>query len=449
MDMKKVFLQLLGSCIACTGMILTGCTQDEKIVDVTDVVLNIRSASIVQGQTIQLRAVVKPSNATDAVIEWQSADENIATVNAEGLVEGLKSGKTKILACSSGLAAECSIEVTDVPVENLALDSDVVELELGKVASLTAAVTPLEAGDRTIVWTSSDPKVASVDQNGHIMTSGAGEATIKAVCGEAKDSCQVLVMDPKPKIGDYYYQNGKWYPVPVTGQKPVAIIFYVGNPSVDDKALKADHPECVNGLAVSLFCEKSAYWQRHAADYGKTISDWAVTDDAASGYILPYQSSIGDYLNTIAGYNNTKVLELFNADPENSSWPVDIVSVIEDWRKKCPLPESTSDWYIPSAKELSLLCSGTYDSNIGTMSETQLMNAPMTDNLSLLNSKIFNIPGAFLFSPDYYHSSTEAGVVRQQYVMIYTSWQIKMATGYIFSQDMRTFPQAVRPVFAF
>lgn len=190
-------------------------------------------------------------------------------------------------------------------------------------------------------------------------------------------------------------------------------------------------------------------WQRHAADYGKTVSDWAAEDDEASKYIPPYQGPYGDYLNSIMGYNNTKVLELFNADPANSAWPINIVKVIEDWRKECPLPANTSGWYLPSAKELSLLCSGKYDSNIGSMSEKQLLDKPMIDNLILLNSKIFNIPGAYMFSPDYYHSSTEAGVEKQQYSTIYTSWHIKMSIGYIFTQDMRTYPQAVRPVFAF
>lgn len=449
MNMKKVFVQLLMLCVVFTGMLLSGCTSKEEPVEVTGVVLNIESASVLKGETLQLRAVVKPSNATAPVIEWQSANESIATVDAEGLVEGVSVGETKILVRSSGLVAECKINVIDVPVEALALDSDFLELDLGKTGQLTAAIIPQAASGQIVTWASTNPKVATVDQQGLIMTAAAGETLIKATCGEASDSCYVFVMNPTPQIGDYYYPNGKWYPVPITGQTPIAIIFYAGNPSAEDKALKSDHSECVNGLATALFCEKSSLWQRHAADYGKTVSDWAAEDDEASQYILPYQGAHGDYLNSIMGYNNTKVLELFNADPANSEWPVDIVKVIEDWRTECPLPANTSGWYLPSAKELSLLCSGKYDSNIGSMSETLLLEKPMIDNLVLLNSKIFNIPGAYLFSPDYYHSSTEAGIVKRQYDTIYTSWHIKMSSGYIFSQDMRTFPQAVRPVFAF
>ncbi|HIZ86157.1 MAG TPA: Ig-like domain-containing protein [Candidatus Coprenecus stercoravium] len=444
---RKTIVRLLIAVFS-VSLMLQACSEGQETVDVTDVVINIKSVAMVKGETVQLRAVVKPSNATDPMIEWESVDEDVATVDNTGLVQAVGAGKTIIIARSSGLASECDVAVGDVPVDGLTLDKDVLELNLGETGALTATVTPEMAENYTVSWSSSNSKVATVDQNGMIMTLASGETVVKAECGEVLDSCYVYVMG-EPQIGDYYYPDGRWYSTPITGQTPVAIIFYVGDPTEDDIALRNDHPECTNGLAVALFSEKSSVWQSKAAVYGKLISDWAKEDPEASQYIDVHQSKVGEHLNSIMGYNNTKVYELFNADPANAEWPVEAVSVIEEVREEIHLPENTSGWYIPSAKELSLMCSGEYDDNIGSMNESSLLSTPMIDNLSFLNSRIFQIPGAFLFSPDYYLSSTEADKVIQMYSTTYNQWHIKMTTGYVFNQAKTGSSQVIRPIFAF
>ena len=195
----------------------------------------------------------------------------------------------------------------------------------------------------------SNPEVATVDNTGTIMAQGSGEATVTASCSGISADCKVYVTGD-PQVGDFYYADGKWFSSPIEGKQPVGIIFYVGDPTKDDPALKNEHPECRHGLAVSLFEERSSVWQSNAGEFDRLVSDWAKEDAEASEYADVYQGSAGEYLNKIMGYNNTCVYRLFNSDPANAVWPVEAMQIIEEYNEECPLPSGTSGWYIPSAK---------------------------------------------------------------------------------------------------
>lgn len=95
-------------------------------------------------------------------------------------------------------------------------------------------------------------------------------------------------------------------------------------------------------------------------------------------------------LNNMLGYQYTKAIKAFNDAPENAEWPVDIVAGIASFNESCPAPEGTSGWYLPSAKEASLIISGVYDGNIYEIS----YSTPILDNVNLLNGIIAQISGA-------------------------------------------------------
>lgn len=427
---------------------LWSCEQEPVIIDVTDIDINVTSATLSKGETMQLTAVVVPSNATETAIEWVSVDQTIVKVDMNGLVTALNKGETVVMARSGNVVKECKITVLPIYADGISLDKDVLDMKVGDNARLAATVTPDIAEDKTVMWSTLNPTVASVDATGMVLAKASGQTAVIASCGNLSDTCKVFVMGD-PQIGDFYYPDGRWFTSPIEGITPVGIVFYVGDPTKDDLTLKADHPECTHGLALALFEEKSSIWQPKAKDYGKLVDDWAKQDAEASKCISVHQGQYGDYLNKAVGYNNTKVYRLFNADEANSAWPVEAVKVVDDYNEECPLPETTSGWYIPSAKELSLMCSGEYDGNIGSMNESQLNQEPLNEMINTLNQKMFEIPGAYLFSPNWYLSSTEADIVKQMYTTDYNQWHIKMGTGYIFNQNKTTSEQAIRPVFAF
>lgn len=427
---------------------LCSCEQEPVNVDVSDIDISMTSVSLYTGETVQLTAVVVPSNATDTDIEWVSVDPAVAKVDIYGLVTAVSQGETIVMARSGEIVKECEVIVSDVPAQGLSLDKSTLDLKVGDNAQLTAVISPENAGDVKIEWSSSNTKVVTVDNTGMLLAHASGEALITASAGELAASCRVYVMGDL-QVGDYYYEDGRYFSVPIEGHTPVAIVFYVGDPSKDDAALRADHPECTHGLALALFGESSVVWQPNVAASGKLVSAWQKDDPEASKYIDVHQNSSGEYLNSIVGYSNTKVYELFNEDDANSEWPVEAVGLIQEFRQENPLPSNTSGWYIPSIKELSLMCTGEYDNNIGGMNENTLMQSPLNEMVAFLNEKIYKIPGAYLFSPNYYLSSTEGDIVSQMYWKTYNQWYVKMATGYVTHGDRASGGNAIRPVFAF
>ena len=89
------------------------------------------------------------------------------------------------------------IKVTVVQqITNITLDKTAVEINAGEKASIAASVLPANAGNKKVVWSSSDEKIAKVDQKGMITAVGRGTAVITCSAADgmgAKTTCRVTV----------------------------------------------------------------------------------------------------------------------------------------------------------------------------------------------------------------------------------------------------------------
>ena len=192
----------------------------------------------------------------------------------------------------------------------------------------------------------------------------------------------------------------------------IGIVYWVGDPTKitpanekanisnkdnlqGDKTLAKDHPGCTHGLVVSLG-EESCYWQASTT----SVQYWLNSNH--SGEFLSVESGFkaSDPLNNIQGYNNTKAIEAFNESSDNSGSQVYVVQKVVKYREKVPAPTASSGWYVPSEKELTLLCGEDVD-NIYTN------NSGGTDNHDLINKKLELISSATTLSSSAYWSSTE------------------------------------------
>ena len=70
----------------------------------------------------------------------------------------------------------------------------------GQSETLTAIVTPDNATDKTVSWSSSDATIASVDQNGRVTALKSGSATIMAKAGEKSATCSVTITTPVESV---------------------------------------------------------------------------------------------------------------------------------------------------------------------------------------------------------------------------------------------------------
>ena len=182
----------------CGGKSAT-CKVTVKI-PVSSVTLDKSSATMYVDSTLQLKATVKPDNATDKTVTWTSSNTGVATVSNNGLVKAVAAGTTTITASSGGKSATCKITV-QVPVSSVTLDKTEVEIFINSTFELKATVLPEDASDKTITWTSSNTSIATVTQEGVVNTFAPGTATITAsAVGGKSATCKVTVLVPVNSI---------------------------------------------------------------------------------------------------------------------------------------------------------------------------------------------------------------------------------------------------------
>ena len=142
---------------------------------------------------LQLQATIFPDYATKKALKWTSSDTGIAKVDKNGLVtvknkKGNNVGKEVTITCTPknindrDKSATCKIIVVAVEgfafVEGVILNSGDLTLNEGDEATLEATLSPEEATNQSLAWTSSKPSVATVDQEGKVTALKAGKTTI-------------------------------------------------------------------------------------------------------------------------------------------------------------------------------------------------------------------------------------------------------------------------------
>ena len=165
---------------------------------VESVTLNKTDITLGKGESTNLIATVK-SNNSSYVVTWTSSDENIVQVDQTGKITALNKGEATITAKAGNKTASCKVTV-GVSVQSVTLDKTSLSLEKGQSTTLFANITPDDASNKTITWTTSDANVVKVDQTGKITALNKGEATITAKAGNKTASCKVTVIVPVQSI---------------------------------------------------------------------------------------------------------------------------------------------------------------------------------------------------------------------------------------------------------
>ena len=195
------------------------------------VFINPENATIKVDETVKLTVKTDPEEAAKKMKwNWESSDEKIATVSRSGVVTGTSEGRATITITADkkpNISTTASVtvtpkesEITSVSVESVCLDQSSLSLKVGdNSVTLNPTVSPDNAPNKDVVWSSSNETVAKVD-NGKItaLKKGTTDITAKSVDGSEKSAvCKVTVTDggtippPKYKCGDYEGKtsNGK------------------------------------------------------------------------------------------------------------------------------------------------------------------------------------------------------------------------------------------------
>ncbi len=167
------------------------------ITPVTAVSVSPATNSINTGATWQLTTTITPANATNQNISWTSGNPAVATVNSSGLVTALSAGIAVITATTQngGRTATSTVTVTGVAVTGVSVTPSALSLTAGQTSQLTRTISPANATNQDVNWSSNNTAVATVNSSGVVTAVTPGVATITAttVDGAFTGQAQVSV----------------------------------------------------------------------------------------------------------------------------------------------------------------------------------------------------------------------------------------------------------------
>lgn len=164
------------------------------------IVLNQNEIGIKKGKGYQLVSTVLPENAENKQVVWESSDPKIVSVNSvTGYITGVKEGSATITVKTliNDISTDCIVNVSgkNILVSKIVLNEKRISLAVGYTHSLTYQITPKNATENDLIFTSSDSSVATVNQSGVIQGLKEGNAiiTVSSSNGLAKDTTYVSV----------------------------------------------------------------------------------------------------------------------------------------------------------------------------------------------------------------------------------------------------------------
>ena len=167
--------------------------------------LSMEKKRVAVGGQAQIAAEITPAEATMPALVWRSENENLATVDENGVISGVKRGDVRITATAadgSGVRASISVNVAQDAQEIILKESDV-NVDIGRSVVLKATVHPKNTDDKTVIWTSMDESIAKVNREGRVTGVALGDCEIVCVSrtnGEVKATATVHVKQPVTKI---------------------------------------------------------------------------------------------------------------------------------------------------------------------------------------------------------------------------------------------------------
>ncbi len=168
-----------------------------SVVAVTSVTVTAAKTTLTIGEKTTVAAVVLPANATNKTVTWSSSNTGVATVDANGLVTAVASGTARITATAGGKTGFVDLQINPRNVAGVVLDAEELKMTVNESSQLKATITPLDATNKVVKWTSSDTSVAKVSADGLVTAIKAGEATITVTTedGNLTAKCKVTVVD--------------------------------------------------------------------------------------------------------------------------------------------------------------------------------------------------------------------------------------------------------------
>jgi len=151
-------------------------------------------ATLLIGQSISLVTTVLPPSTANKSVTWTSSNNSVATVDVSGRVVAVNGGTALITATTivGGVRGSSTITVS-IPVTGLRITPSVLVFKKGSSYTLTPIITPTNATNQSVTWSSNQPNVVSVNSSGVIRALNKGSATITGTINGLRATVSVTV----------------------------------------------------------------------------------------------------------------------------------------------------------------------------------------------------------------------------------------------------------------
>jgi uncharacterized protein YjdB len=164
----------------CTVTVGSSASGASNIIHPQSITLSLHTEAAVVGTTFTLSDVISPSNAANTAVTWSSTNPGVATVSSSGVVTAIAPGTTIIVVktVDGGCTDACMVNVTTQEVTGISLSSNGQTLKVGSTLTLNPVITPSNASNKTVIWSSSNTAVATVSSSGVVTAIAPGVAGI-------------------------------------------------------------------------------------------------------------------------------------------------------------------------------------------------------------------------------------------------------------------------------
>jgi uncharacterized protein YjdB len=186
------------------------------------------------GKSKKLSVKLSPTNTTDEPeLQYKSSAPEVAAVDEDGKVTALSAGSAQITVSAGKISATCTVSV-NVPLEGISVPKKQLQLQKGATAKLETELLPENTTETPqIAYVSSNPAVATVDDDGTISAVGAGTAVIYANTGAFSDNCTVQVLAPLQSIALDKTDVTMW-----AGENTTLSVLYNPGDTTDDRTVQ-------------------------------------------------------------------------------------------------------------------------------------------------------------------------------------------------------------------
>lgn len=186
---------------SCVVDVVEGSGTESSEISISEISFEEKSVDMTVGDATIIEPFIVPSNANEKPV-WSSSDENVVSVNSNGIIRALKAGEATISASAKAEGVSASILVNvkagasqTVNITGISFNNKTEILRVGNTSIIDAVVEPADANE-TLKWKSSDTNVCEIDENtGIVRAKSEGKAIITAYCSN-KDvfaECEVEV----------------------------------------------------------------------------------------------------------------------------------------------------------------------------------------------------------------------------------------------------------------